>query len=167
MANWNGHDFVDRWSGTNVTPLLVSAPSEGDLARSIGGSRTTGKNMPVWREKKGSSAFLLRFGPLGATEVWSCRLKKRGTLAKLNKIESMRRSVTWRSCRKRLHLGWQRLTVQAAGRATVSYEMPMRRQFMPRRHWRQIWVRQTRVIALDSAGTLFSYSKDGTMAASC
>jgi len=34
------------------------------------------KNMPVWREKTGSSAFLLRFGSGDKTEVWSCELKR-------------------------------------------------------------------------------------------
>jgi len=43
--------------------------------------------MPVWREKTGSSAFLLRFGSGDKTEVWSCELKKGGTLARINRIE--------------------------------------------------------------------------------
>jgi len=163
IANWNGRDFVDRWSADSVTPLIVPAPSEGDLARSIGGSRSTGKNMPLWREKKGSSAFLLRFGPVGAGEVWSCELKKGGTLAKLNKIEKHEalgnltappaKDYTWDG---------QRLSVQAGGQSSVTYEIPMRRTYMPPPALAANLGGQMRVIALDSAGTLFSYAKDGT-----
>ncbi len=162
IANWNGHDFVDRWSATNVSPMIVAAPSEGDLARSMGGSRTTGKNMPLWREKPGSSAFLLRFGSVSASEVWSCEIKKGGTLTKLNRIEKHEalgnltappaKNYTWDG---------RRLAVQAEGRSSVTYEMPMRRSYMPPPALAANLGGQTRVIALDSSGTLFSYSKDG------
>src|SRR5207237_4637904 len=116
IDNWNGHYFVDRCSAENVPPLIVPAPSEGDLTRSIGGSRSTGKNMPLWREKKGSSAFLLRFGPVGAGEIWSCELKKGGTLTKLNKIEK-HEALGNLSAPPAKDYAWdgQRLTVPDAG----------------------------------------------------
>src|SRR5207237_2264481 len=56
----------------------------------------------------------------------------------------------------------QRLTLKAEGRSSVSYEIPMRRTYMPPPALAANLGGQTRVIALDSAGTLFSYSKDGT-----
>ena len=162
IANWNGHGFVDRWSGTNVSPLIVPAPSEGELTRSMGARRTTGKNMPVWREKTNSAAFLLRFETAGATEVWSCELKQGGTLAKLRRIENHEalgnattppaKDYTWDG---------QRLIIQTGGRASVTYEKPTRRTYMPPPALAGKLDGQTRVIALDSAGTLFSYSKDG------
>ena len=163
ITNWNGQDFVDRWSAEKVTPLIVPAPSEGDLARSMGGSRTTGRNMPLWREEAGSSAFLLRFGPVGAPEVWSCELKKGETLAKVNKVEKHQalgnltpppaKDYTWDG---------QRLTVKAEASSSVTYEMPVRRKYMPPPALAADLGGQTRVVALDSAGTLFSYAKDGT-----
>src|SRR5207247_1178563 len=106
-----GHEFVDRWSGTNVTPLIVPAPSEGELTRSMGARRTTGKNMPVWREKTNSSAFLLRFGVPAATEVWSCELKQGGTLEKLNRLERGGRSA--KASDRRLHIA-ESLSAQGA-----------------------------------------------------
>lgn len=163
IANWNGREFLDRWSAQNVTPLIVPAPSEGDLARSIGGSRSTGRNMPLWREKSGSSSFLLRFGSADASEAWSCELKKGGTLAKLNKIdkhEALGNVIAPRA--KDYDWDGRRLTVQTDGRASLTYEMPMRRKFMPLPALAAKLGGQTRVVALDSTGTLLSYSKDGT-----
>jgi hypothetical protein len=163
IANWNGHEFSERWRGTNVTALIVPAPPEGDLTRSMGGSRTTGKNTPLWREKTNSSAFLLRFTSGSTSEVWSSELKKGGTLTKLHKVEKhealgnltapLSKDYTWDG---------QRLTVQSNSQAIVSYEKPTKRTYMPPPALVGNLGGQTRVIALDSIGTLFSYSKDGS-----
>src|SRR5437773_10978960 len=109
--------------------------------------------MPLWREKTGASAFLLRFGPVGATEVWSCELKKSGTLTKLNKIEKhealgnltapLAKDYSWDG---------QRLTLKGPSPA-VTYQIPMRPTNMPPPALAASFGGQTRVIVLDSAGT--------------
>jgi hypothetical protein len=163
IANWNGHDFVDRWSADNVTPLIMQTPYERDLARSVGGSRTTGKNMPLWREKKRSSAFLLRFKSNGSEEVWSCELKKGGTLNKLAKIEK-HEALGNVSAPAPKNYSWdgQTLKVTTNGNLSITYQIPMRRTYLPPPALVANLGGQTRVIALGSGGTLFSYNTDGT-----
>src|SRR5205085_6501210 len=56
----------------------------------------------------------------------------------------------------------QRLSIQTNGSNSVTYEMPMRRTYTPPPALVANLGGQTRVISLDSAGTLFSYARDGT-----
>src|SRR5204863_6247981 len=141
-------DFVDRWSEQNVAPLIVPTPSEGELTRSMNGSRITGKNMPVWREKKGSSAFLLRFGSGHKTEIWSCELKKSGILARINRIEK-HEALGNLTIPRAKNYGWdgQRLTVKEADHQSVTYEVPMQRRYMPPPALAANLGEQTRVVA--------------------
>jgi len=64
LARWNGGGLIELWRGDRVEPLIRPLPSEGGLRRTSGG------NMPVWRESPGSDLFLFRF-PDG---VSACRL---------------------------------------------------------------------------------------------
>jgi hypothetical protein len=64
LAHWKNRGFVELWRGNSARALVSPLPSEERLSRSSGG------NMPVWRESPGSDRFLLRF-PDG---VSSCRL---------------------------------------------------------------------------------------------
>jgi hypothetical protein len=159
IANWTGKDFLERWSAENITPLMVPAPSEGELTRSMGGSRTTGKNMPIWRETKDSSAFLLRFG---GTETWSCELMKKGTLTKLKRIEKHEALGNIKAASEDYSWDGQRLSAQTGDRKLVTYEKPMRPTYLPPPALAANLGGQTRVIALDSAGTLLSFSKEGS-----
>jgi len=54
------------------------------------------------------------------------------------------------------------LTVKEGDHQTVTYEVPMRRRYLPPPALAANLGGQTRVVALDFAGTLFSYSTDGT-----
>ncbi len=69
ICNWNGRTFIDRRRATLVTPLLKPALPEGSLTRAVG-ARSSGINMPLWRERPNSDLFLLQF----ADDLWSCRL---------------------------------------------------------------------------------------------
>jgi hypothetical protein len=64
LAHWNGSGFIELWSGDRVEPLFRPLPAEGCLRRTSGG------NLPVWRESAGSNLLLFRF-PDG---VSACRL---------------------------------------------------------------------------------------------
>jgi outer membrane protein assembly factor BamB len=64
VARWNNRGFGELWRGDGVEPLVRPLPPEGSL------SRTSGGNMPVWRESPGAGLFLFRF-PDG---VSGCRL---------------------------------------------------------------------------------------------
>jgi hypothetical protein len=73
IARWKAGTFETLWRGKDVLPLLRPPPDEGDLRLASPGATVRG-NVTLWRERPGSSRFLLRF-PEG---VRSCRLGPAG-----------------------------------------------------------------------------------------
>ncbi len=68
IADWKDGKPTDRWRQSDVQPLLMAIPSQGDLGRSSGGNRT------IWRMASNDSRFLFRF-PDG---VYGCTLSSSG-----------------------------------------------------------------------------------------
>lgn len=74
IARWEAGSLMTVWQQTDVSPVLHRLPPGGDLRLFSGSSPIAKGNTTVWREKPGSSDFLLRF----SDGVRSCELNTDG-----------------------------------------------------------------------------------------
>ena len=156
ICNWDGAKWVERWRGREVQPLIQPMPPEGRLTRAIG-ARSTGRNMPLWRDEAEENLFLLRF-PDG---VWACCL----TPDKLKKVRSVtRHAALGPASPARRNYTWDqgRLVVFEKGSRRVTYEIPTRPSYAATPPVIGSLGGQTRIVAREFSGALVSLAHDGT-----
>ena len=156
ICNWDGAKWIERWRGKDVVPLITPAPPEGRLTRAVG-ARSTGRNMPLWRERPAGKSFLLRF-PDG---VWSCRLSA-STLEQVRRVT--RHAALGPVSPPTRDYAWEqgRLVVSEQGARRVTFEIPRRPSYQATPPVFGRVGNQTRVVAREFAGTLVSLAADGT-----
>lgn len=74
ICRWQSGELKTLWQQADVLPVLKSLPQGGDPQLFSGSSPIAKGNATVWREREGSSQFLLRF----PDAVYSCRLTSSG-----------------------------------------------------------------------------------------
>src|SRR5262249_46827965 len=74
IAKWKANDLQSAWHDTDVAPVLRPLPTEGDIRLAVPGGAPSRGNVALWRERAGSTSFLLRF----TDGVRACRLGPRG-----------------------------------------------------------------------------------------
>ena len=155
ICNWDGAKWVERWRGTEVDPLVTPTPPEGLLARAVG-ARSTGRNMPLWRDESGQKHFLLRF-PDG---VWACQLMKENLQRVRRVTEHEALGPTSPPPR---NYAWDqgRLMVSEKGARRMTYEMPTRASYAATPPLVGRLGSQTRIVVREFSGALVSLASDG------
>ena len=134
ICHWTRNEFVDLWRGENVSPLVMTPPSEGKLSRAVG-ARSSSKNMPLWRSHPAGKLFLLQF----QEGVWGCRLEN-GSLERVQRIENHTALAPPLATPRDYSWDGTQLTVLDRGKQRVTYQVPSQQTvFSPgpgRRHAR-------------------------------
>ena len=156
ICNWTGNTFVDRWRGEDVTPLVMPAPLEGNLARAVG-ARSSSVNMPLWRDKPAGELFLLQF----ADGVWGCRLVN-DSLERVQRIENHPALNPASSPPRDYSWDGLQLTVTDSGTKRVSYQVPHRQSHLATPPIVGMLGDALRIVVREFSGSLVSLAVDGS-----
>ncbi len=159
LANWDGRQFNDRWREKGAVAEL--APDVGDRRLELGSTAGPARNPRLRRDAPAGLAFLLRFG----TELWSCRLARRGTIEKLQRAEEAKPSLrAGRNEPPRDTWSWEGATLitKSNQQEVARYTIPVRRSYLPPPALVGSLDGQRRIILRDAEGTLLSLALDGT-----
>ena len=157
ICHWNGRQFVDCCQETDVEPLIRPAPPEGHLARAVG-ARNTGRNMPLWRDMKGSKRFLLRF----SDGVYSCRLAD-SSIERIQKIKTHAAlGNATVSSDKGYNWDGNTLSVKKDGRRVVTFRVPRRASYLSEPPLAGHLGKNRRVVVRDFQGNFIRLEHDGT-----
>ena len=128
ICNWNGKTLVPRWQADQVETLIKPAPPEGHLSRAVG-ARSTGINMPLWRETPDSRAFLMRF----TDGVFSCLLEgtKVRRKAEIDRHRALGNMKPDRATTQGYTWNGESLSVKQKDTSIVTYRAPRRQSYAP------------------------------------
>jgi hypothetical protein len=151
-----GLRLVERWQGKGAEPLFKPIPPEGDLTL-LGPAGLCNKTL--WREKTGSSQFLMRIDG----KVWSCKLAPGGSLEQVATIDKHEALGNMQEPPK-LDYTWDGTTLKTTvdGKEVVGYTTPFRRYYLALAPVASTFDGQMRILIRNYNGDMLSVSADGS-----
>lgn len=156
ISDFDGKTFIDRWQSKSAEPMFVPTPPEGDLRLMCQGFLC---NRTLWREKEGSSQFLLKIDG----KVRLCKLSQGGSLEQVAEI-TRHEALGNAQDPPKPEYSWDGTTLKTTidGKETITYKVPYRRYYLAPPAVASEVGGETKILARNNDGTLLSISANGS-----